>query len=666
MPPHRIVFCFTTCLPLLLSAVAAQGATLEISAQRVQQGDVAVENVRMQAQFTPQAPQSLTLSVQRTAWGEHAWGAWSLTCPQLQQEAATVRCTQGEARLAGHAPLAWDGLWNAADRRGALNIRQGQSHATLALEGDETTLTFARLPLAPLAALLPAAQAFAPAATLGGELRWYGARQALSARLNADEGRFGSADGLLAGDKLRLALTLDATRQSTGWRTRAVLDWQAGEAFVNPLYLTAEHLPRLELHARLTADGQSLHIDRLTPTVADIGAVHAQGQLALAPAPRLLQGRVRINNADLTRIGARWLAPVLFPDDPQKAEFTGRADGEIALADGRLETLTLLLAHAGISVPSRPLQFGPIDGEIPWQRNDAGQFHLRIGGGQWHKLHLGAFQLDGRFNGPNIRFSPIRMPLLDGAVLIDHLDLHHRDGNGWHGQGSARIATIDMAKLTDALGLPQMHGALAADLPGLRLQPGELSLDGQLTIGVFDGTLAARNLRILEPFGTTSRLTADLSAHHIDLYQLSRTFSFGSIQGYLDGQLDALELHRWQPVAFRARFTSSPGDYPRQISQRAVENLTDLAGGMASLQRAVLRIFKNFGYSRIGLGCTLENGICTLSGIDGLGANNRMVFVEGRGIPALNVIGYNRRIDWQDFVDRVQAVIQNNQSPLIE
>jgi len=37
--------------------------------------------------------------------------------------------------------------------------------------------------------------------------------------------------------------------------------------------------------------------------------------------------------------------------------------------------------------------------------------------------------------------------------------------------------------------------------------------------------------------------------------------------------------------------------------------------------------------------------------------------VRGGGIPALDVIGYNRRVDWQELVDRIQRVIENNVAP---
>lgn len=37
--------------------------------------------------------------------------------------------------------------------------------------------------------------------------------------------------------------------------------------------------------------------------------------------------------------------------------------------------------------------------------------------------------------------------------------------------------------------------------------------------------------------------------------------------------------------------------------------------------------------------------------------------MRGGGIPALNVIGYNRRVDWSELVNRLQRVVADNVTP---
>ena len=62
---------------------------------------------------------------------------------------------------------------------------------------------------------------------------------------------------------------------------------------------------------------------------------------------------------------------------------------------------------------------------------------------------------------------------------------------------------------------------------------------------------------------------------------------------------------------------SSAGDYPRRISQQAVQNLSALggAGATAALQRSLLRFFETFRYRRLGLTCELRDSICRMGGV---------------------------------------------------
>ena len=34
-------------------------------------------------------------------------------------------------------------------------------------------------------------------------------------------------------------------------------------------------------------------------------------------------------------------------------------------------------------------------------------------------------------------------------------------------------------------------------------------------------------------------------------------------------------------------------------------------------------------------------------------------------MPALNVIGYNRRVDWNELIARLKAVVESNAAPVV-
>ena len=165
---------------------------------------------------------------------------------------------------------------------------------------------------------------------------------------------------------------------------------------------------------------------------------------------------------------------------------------------------------------------------------------------------------------------------------------------------------------------------------------------------------------MIDPFGRLPRVRSDIEARHLDLGMLTETFSFGDISGYIDGDIQGLEMSGTRPLAFAARIQSSPGEYRKRISQRAVQNISSLggAGAGAAIQRSFLRFFETFGYERLGLSCRLVNEICLMEGI--AAAPQGYVIVKGGGIPALNVIGYNRYVHWDELVSRLQAVIAGN------
>ena len=108
-----------------------------------------------------------------------------------------------------------------------------------------------------------------------------------------------------------------------------------------------------------------------------------------------------------------------------------------------------------------------------------------------------------------------------------------------------------------------------------------------------------------------------------------------------------------------------PDDRSRhRISQRAIDNISELGGGVSGLaSKGLLGLFEDFGYKRLGIGCRLQRGVCEMRGVRP--AEHGYYLIEGGGIPRVDVIGFNRQIDWQRLVEQL-ANIQNRGSPTIE
>jgi hypothetical protein len=211
-----------------------------------------------------------------------------------------------------------------------------------------------------------------------------------------------------------------------------------------------------------------------------------------------------------------------------------------------------------------------------------------------------------------------------------------------------------------------MHGQLSATIPKVSYDRSTLKVDGALIFDIFDGELKISNLNLLEPLGASPHLTGDIEMREIDLELLTRAFSFGNVTGRVDARVNDLELINWEPVKFDAMIESSPGKYPKRISQAAVGHISALggAGASAAIQLSFLRIFKTFGYSKIGLSCRLRNGVCEMNGIEPV--NGGFVIVKGGGVPELNVFGYNRNVNWNELLSRIKKITKGEVKAVVK
>ena len=66
-----------------------------------------------------------------------------------------------------------------------------------------------------------------------------------------------------------------------------------------------------------------------------------------------------------------------------------------------------------------------------------------------------------------------------------------------------------------------------------------------------------------------------------------------------------------------------------------------------------MRLFSNFSYKRLGLGCELQNNICQVRGLDEDEVS--VLIMEGAGIPKIMIRAFNRQMDWPSLVGGLTA-----------
>ena len=623
---------------------------------------------------------TLEVHIARLRIGDRSWHELQLACPQASLSAQGVRCRGAQLSVGGRGlPLVLDFHADLAASVVAVELRfSSGAKMRLSLDDEgrfEAALThFGFADLGVVVTLLSPADAadllrYVTQGRVDARLVWERAgagraRDSLMLTAQLSEAAFSTADGLRAGEGLGLAVDVSARATSAGWDWQGQVAWEKGEAYLHPLYLQAGPV----LSATGTIDTEQIEIRNATL------ALEGVAQLAFAARIEregltLEDLALSLSGGNLAILGPRWIAPLLAPARAERLRFAGQMGAGLELEDGRVRAFDVVFDAAEIKLAAADgglgFGFGPLTGHLPWSAASTTHAQLQVQGGYWEALALGAFDVDVMLQEQHAVFAPMRIPLLDGVLVLAEVELG-RETQGWRGRGSVVVEPVSMRLLTEALGLPSMAGLLSASLPGVRVSPGEITFDGALVMSVFDGYVQATQLHVREPFGVASHVRADIEARHLDLAQHTDTFSFGSITGFVDADVRGLELVRWRPTSFDARLVSSPGEYRRRISQRAVQNISALggAGAIAALQRGLLGLFDTFGYRELGFQCVLAGGVCLMRGIDGSErADGSFQIVRGGGIPALDVIGYNRRVDWDELVGRIQRVIDENVTP---
>lgn len=655
------------CAAVLLRAAWAVPVTIQI--ESVERQGLLIQGV--EARLNPDW-RSGALHIQALRLAEQEWRDLSILCGTLSVAGNLLHCGDGRIRLPW-LDLDWqlDFAYDLSSGQVEVKLHDGSAavlEGQLLPQGEPWTanLKVAHIPVALFQAFLPAAWAETAQGEINGEIVYDATRAQpfVQGWLSLDQLSFTTVDGLTATDKVELRIELDAQQlDAVEWSLQMMAEWRQGEAYFHPLYLTAG--PRLHVRGRVNAQGvdvaqAQLHwpgVERMT----------AQGRWSWANS-LLERGELQIEGADLARLGGQLLIPMLMPAYAEQLKLDGVADARLSFGAQGVESVDAKLEAVVVDFDSGRLRLGPFDGVIPWRLHEPTRLALNIGGGQWERLQLDPFTLRVETNGYFASVAQTIVPVLDGQLVFNNLALERKE-DGWHGRGELIVEPISMNLLSEALGWPTMSGILSASLPALVVTPGLLSFDGTFVVSLFEGYIHANGFQLIEPFGVAPHLKTHLEARNLNLFQLTETFSFGSIKGYIDADIRDLELVDWKAQRFNAHIRSSPGRFERRISQRAVENISSLGGPGASLaiQRGFLGFFESFGYRAIGMSCLLENGVCHMGGIAGQDQpDGGFVMIQGGGIPALNVIGYNRQVDWNDLLERLALVIASNAPPVIE
>lgn len=471
---------------------------------------------------------------------------------------------------------------------------------------------------------------------------------------------FDTPEGLYAGGGLALDFGAD-------WlfdEARLALDaqWSAGELLLGPAYLPSPETPfTLALQAQgLGQDGWRVEQMELEQT----GSISLAAMGRIVPGARLTVAALdlELEQADLAALWRQGLDSVAGTRGWGQLDPDGRVTGRMRIEDESVVSAGLRLSEVSIADEADRLAITGLGAWLGWE---AASRALELGA-NWEdarllRIPLGASALAFRTDaaGTLALVDSFRLPVLDGALVVERLAWHDWASSERRLAMDARLEPVDLSALTRALGWTEFGGRLSGTFPGIQFSGSVIEVQGSLDMELFGGSARINGLSVERPFASLPALAADVEFDSLDLEQVTGAFEFGRMLGLLSGHVRDLRLLDWQPVRFDAWFETLEDSPEREISQKAVDSISSLSGGGgAAISGTLLRWFDDFPYRKAGLGCRLAQNVCRMRGLRDV-ENGGYMILEGRLIPRLDIVGYQRRVDWPRLLAQIAAATES-------
>ncbi|MCU7836810.1 MAG: hypothetical protein KZQ83_16365 [gamma proteobacterium symbiont of Taylorina sp.] len=457
---------------------------------------------------------------------------------------------------------------------------------------------------------------------------------------------------------------------------RVLLSKPKGEIYQNGIYVVFQGNELLDAQLSYQKNHNTIAFSKFSLKLPHILELESTGKINLDPDLKdiakliNLEAKLRLSNS--SRLNSLYLNNILEGTDYEDFELDGKLDSTVKLKSiNNSQHVDINLNAYNLSLKFKDnISFEHLNAVINWQNSNINKeikSHLTWEKASLSQLPLGQTSVDFITQGDQFRLlEKTEIPLFDGAIQIDHLDIKHMDQTSEADRKmtlvvDGMIKPISLSLISEHFNWPVMDGKLSAIIPSTTYGKDHFKIGGAMLLQVFDGTIIIKNLTIENPLQDYARLQANIDLNHLNLESLTKTYDFGEIQGRLEGNISNLILQSWQPIAFNASFRTPEKDKSRhRISQTAIDNISSLGGVSGLISRSFLSIFETFGYHKIGLSCRLENNICSMAGVEKKG--DGYYIVKGGGIPRIDVMGFQDKVNWQVLISRLTSIRNANQA----
>lgn len=544
-------------------------------------------------------------------------------------------------------------------------ISNGKSSVKIATQNEhwKIELDSKNISLSGLQLLLPSIQKFSPDGRINTHIVIKGNREniaSVNGNMEMKKISFTNQESTIVGENIFSKLEFQSKRKTNTWANNISSTIHAGEIYVDPIFIDAEESPK-EIFGKFEWSQETKNITFSPITFSDRDSIHINVSTTQDLTENIFASPVFIDiqYAEFPKAYNRYLQPFLLHTNYSDLTVNGAVKGSLKILDKELEIAKLDIGHLTVKDNLNRFALYDLNGEIAWGAPyDKKNYNFEFNAANLYDLMFGKGAFEFSITGDSLVLKePTAVAILDGEIRLEKLTINHPGNENRSIDMDVSLLPISMQDLSAVFNWPKMSGTLSGYAPNIVYKNGNVDIQGALLIRAFDGTTTIHNLQVKELFSPLPKLFADIQIKNLDLQPLTETFSFGEITGRLDGYINELQLLNWKPIHFDAWLGTPINDSSRhRISQTAVDNLTKVGNGAPNIfSKGFLRFLDSFGYDRIGIGCKLENLICSMRGV--ANSDRGFYIVKGSGIPRIDIIGFTNEVSWPVLTERLSRII---------
>jgi len=466
--------------------------------------------------------------------------------------------------------------------------------------------------------------------------------------------------GTIATDALTVEWELQAKQKKGLWQWQNKHFIKQGELYLEPVYLKVKE-KGLQLKTQgLWSEGKGAQLIQAQFIEPDVIELNATGKIAFQAALNVEQVHISSKISNIASFTTQYISPFTQQTAFEGFNLQGKLNFELDFDASKLTQLSAELINLSVSDDKHRFAITNAQGYVNWSiypnANKASEIN-------WEQIKVRAIPIEAgqlRFLYKHQQISllePSRISMLGGYLDINKFNWLNTKGGEPKVYFEGGVKQLSLEKLSYALDWTPLVGNISGYVPGVNYHNKTLTVDGELVVQLFDGTIKINHLSSSGLFSDFSKFSMDMKIENLDLYQVTQKFEMGGMEGRVSGFMTNLYLENWQPITFYAWLGTPENDNSRHtISQKAVENIASIGGGGAAdvISKGFLRFFDTFSYDRLGFGCYLHQGVCQLMGVEA--AEQGYYIIKGGGIPRIDIVGYNPQVDWNVLMERLSRI----------